>query len=155
VAELIHAEGGKVLATVTAACERVDIKFEQQIWRNGLRLYSGETRAHCHAGITIKTEVTPRAEFKKDKGLLPDVTLIIRATEAKLTYDDVVVDHTAGLDGDAARVVGDLILKTVKAVKPDLEADLLKKADAGIVKAAGTREFKVTLDKLLDAKPKK
>jgi hypothetical protein len=155
VTELLHAAGGKVLATVAASSERVDVRFEQQVWRNGVRLYSGETRAHCRAGLTVRAEVTPRAEFRKDKGLLPDVTLTVRVTSADLSYDDLVVDHTAGIGGDAARVVGDLILKTAKAVKPDLEADLLGKAEAAIVKAAGTREFKVALDKLSDGRAKK
>jgi hypothetical protein len=37
-------------------------------------------------------------------------------------------------------------------VKTDLEGDLLAKANAAIVKAAGTRELRVALDSLLRKK---
>lgn len=155
VTELTHPEEGKMLATVVVACDRVDMKMEHQLWRKGRRLYGGETRAHCQAGITLKAEVTTKSEFKKDAPLaLPEVTFTVKVTDAQLSYGKIVVDRTIGLDGDAAEAVGDLALKVVKAVAPDLEKDLLEKANAAVVKAAGTREFKVTLDKLLEAKKK-
>ncbi len=157
VMELVQEENGKFHATVALACERVDVRFQQQLWRNGLRLYSGETRAHCQAALSLKAEITVKREPSKGVATflqIPDVKITIQATEAKLYYDKLVVDHTAGLDGNAAKVVGDVILKSVKAVKPDLESDLLLKANAAIVKAAGTREVTVKLDKLLASKPK-
>jgi hypothetical protein len=45
-------------------------------------------------------------------------------------------------------------IKAVKTFKPDLEGELLQKGNAAIVKAAGTREFKVALDRLLQLKKK-
>ena len=44
--------------------------------------------------------------------------------------------------------VGDLVIDLVKKVKPDLERQLLEKGNAAIVKAAGTKEIKLELDKL-------
>lgn len=41
VTELTHPAEGKMLATVVVTCERANLKFEQQVWRTGLRLYSG------------------------------------------------------------------------------------------------------------------
>ena len=76
----------------------------------------------------------------------------MKATEAFLFHDEIIIDHTAGLDGEAAKAVGELAIRLVKAAKPDLESDLLEKANAAIVKAAGTREFKIALDKLLGAR---
>ncbi len=154
VTELTHPEPGKVLATVAVAADRVDVRFEQQVWRNGLRLYGGETRAHCKGGIVLKAEVTTKTEFKKGS-FLPEVSLKLRLTDADIYYDKIVVDHTAGLDGDAAKAIGDVLLDVAKAVKPDLEKDIREKAEAAVVKAVGVREFKLALDKLLQTKPKK
>ncbi len=148
VTELTHPKDGQLVATIGVVAERVDVRFEQQLWRNGVRLYGGETRAHCKGGVLIKAEVTTKAEFKKGS-LLPDVTLQVKATEARIVHEDIVVDHTAGLDGEAAKVLGDVMLRTVKAFKPDLERDLLAKGNAAIVKAAGSRELKTSLDRLL------
>ena len=154
VTELTHPEPGKMLATVALVAERVDLRFEQQIWRKGLRLYSGESRAHCKGGLLIKAEVVSKTEFKKGS-FFPEVSLKLRVTDADLYYEDLVVDHTAGLDGDAAKGLGNLLIDVVKAVKPDVEKELREKAEAAIVKAVGIREFRLALDDLLKSKPKK
>jgi hypothetical protein len=154
VIELTHPEEGKIRAAVAVVADRVDVRFEQQLWRNGRRLYGGETRAHCRGGILLKAEVTTKTEFKKGS-FLPEITLKLRVTGADIFYDKIVVDHTAGLDGDAAKALGDVFIEAAKAVKPDLEKDLREKAEAAVVKAVGVREFKVALDKLLSSKAKK
>lgn len=154
VTELTHPAPDRMDVTVSGTCDRVDVHFEHQLWRNGRRLYAGETRAHCKAGLVLKAEVVTKTEFPKG-GLVPEVTVKFKATDADLSYGDLVVEKTAGIEGPAAQVVSDLVLKTVKAVKPDLEKDLLEKANAAIVKAAGEREFKVTLGKVMEVKPKK
>ena len=154
VTELTHPEDGKMLATVAIVAERVDVRFEQQVWKNGLRLYGGETRAHCKGGLLIKAEVISKSEFKKGS-FFPEVTLKLRVADADLFYEKLVVDHTAGVDGDAAKVIGDVLIDVVKAVRPDIEKELREKAEAAIVKAVGIREFKLALDSLLKAKPKK
>ena len=48
---------------------------------------------------------------------------------------------------------GELVLETVKQARPDLERDLLNKANAAIVKAADTKEVRVSLDALLKGGP--
>jgi hypothetical protein len=153
VTELTHPEEGKMLATVSVVAERVELHFEQQLWRNGLRLYAGETRGHCKGALILKAEVTTKTEFKKGS-FFPDISLKLQVTSAELFYEKLVVDHTAGLDGEAARALGDVTIGIVKAVKPHLEKDLLEKADAAIVKAARTKELTVTLDKLMKPKAK-
>jgi hypothetical protein len=154
VTELTHPQPGTMLATVAVVAERVDLRFEQQIWRNGFRLYSGESRAHCKGGLVVKAEVVSKTEFKKGS-IFPEFTFKLRITDADLCYEKLVVDHTAGLDGDAARVVVDALIDLARLVKPDVESDLREKAEAAIVKAVGVREFKLALDKLLAPKPKK
>jgi hypothetical protein len=153
VTELTHPEDGKMLATVSAVAERVDLHFEQQIWKTGMRLYGGETRGHCRGALVLKAEITTKTDFKK--GLFfPTVTLKVQVTKAELYYEKLVIDHTAGLDGDAAKAIGDVAIQIVKAIKPNLEKDLLEKADAAIVKAAQKKELTLTLDKLMAGKKK-
>jgi hypothetical protein len=151
VTQLTHPQDGKIHATVAVVANRVDLLFEQQIWRSGLRIYAGETRAHCKGAILLKAEVTTKTEFAPGS-FLPQVSLKVQVTNAELFYENLVVDHTAGLDGEAAKKLGSLTLQVVKAVKPNIEKDLLAKANAAIVKAGGTHEFKVALDKIISTK---
>jgi hypothetical protein len=153
VKELTHPEEGKMLATLSAVAERVDLHFEQQIWHTGIRLYSGETRGHCKGALLVKAEVETKTEIKKGS-FFPTVSLKLHVISAELFYEKLVVDHTAGLDGEAAKALGDLTISIIKAIKPHLEKDLLEKADAAIVKAAQSKELTVTLDKLMAAKKK-
>ncbi|HUR53021.1 MAG TPA: hypothetical protein VMZ71_02740 [Gemmataceae bacterium] len=143
-------EPGKVTFTalITADC---DFRFEQQLWQNGVRLYSGETRGRFKAGLILKCEATNRTE-KKPGDLLPEVVFRVRATEAELHHDKITVEHTAGLGGDAARLLGDAVLALVKQVKPNLERDLLAKANAAIVKAADTKEVRLSVGSLFKMK---
>jgi hypothetical protein len=129
----------------------VNLKFEQQIWRSGIRLYSGETRARCRAVLHLECESVSRSE-KKPGALLPDIVFRMRVLEAKLNYFDFVVEHTAGVGGDAAKWLGDAVHETIKQWKPSLERNLLDKANAAIVKAGDTKEIRLGLSKLLDGK---
>jgi len=143
-------EPGKVTFTAlfTTDC---DFRFEQQLWQNGVRLYSGETRGRFKAGLILKCEATNRTE-KKPGDLLPEVVFRVRATSAELHHDKITVEHTAGLGGDAARILGDAVLALVKAAKPNLERDLLAKANAAIVKAADTKEVRLSVGSLFKVK---
>jgi hypothetical protein len=153
VTELTHPEAGRINITVAHVVERIDFRIEQQVWRNGLRLYSGETRGHCKAGLLLRGEVVTQTTFKKGS-FLPDVKITLKANGAELFYDKLEIDHTAGVGGDLAEIVGDSLIRLAKTLKPDLEKELIEKANTAIVKAAGTREFKGALDQLVQSKPK-
>jgi hypothetical protein len=127
----------------------VNLKFEQQWWRSGHRLYSGETRARCQAMLHLECESVTRTE-KKPGSLLLDVVFRMRVLTAKLNYRDFVVEHTAGVGGDAAKLLGEAVHETIKQWKPSLERNLLEKANAAIVKAGDTKEIRLGLSKLLD-----
>lgn len=143
-------EPGKAAFTALLGLD-CDLKFEQQVWRNGVRLYSGETRGRCRAALAAKCEVTSRTEKKPDS-LIPDVVFRVRLTDAQLYYDNLVIEHTAGVGGDAARLLGDALVHAVKQAKPQLERDLLAKANAAIVKAADTKEIRVSLGAVLQGR---
>jgi hypothetical protein len=130
----------------------VDLKFQQQLWASGLRLYSGETRGRCRAAVKLQCELTNRAELKKGS-TFPDFILRLRVTEAELFYEDLVVEHTLGIGGEAAHFLGEAGHKLLTRVKPSLERDLIAKANAAIVKAADTKEVRLELEKLIESKP--
>jgi len=149
ITELTRPAEDKLLVTINVVTD-IDFRMEQQLWKRGHQLYSGETRGHCKAGVQLKASVVHKTEFKPGQ-FLPEIALTITTTEAKLFYDKLVIDHTAGLDGEDAKKVGDLVIGLVKDVMPDLEKQLLEKGNAAIVKAAGTKEVKLQLDKLIGA----
>lgn len=129
----------------------VDLRFVQQLWRAGVRVYSGETRGRC--GATLRLACEASTKFEANPGsFLPSATVRFRATAADLSYDRLLVEHTLGVGGDAARLMGDGAHALLTRVKPSLERDLLAKANAAIVKAADTRDIRVGLDKLIATK---
>jgi hypothetical protein len=126
------------------------IRFEQQLWKNGVRLYSGETRARCRPILILKCESTTRVQ--KSGSFIPDVIFRMHVLDAKLTYDDFKVEHTAGVGGDLAEIIGDSLHNTIKLLRPSLEKDMLAKANKAIVKAGDTKEVKLGLGKFLEGK---
>ena len=126
------------------------IHFEQQIWESGIKLYSGSTRAKCRPILGLRCESTSRAV--KTDGALPDVVFRMRVLDARLTYHDLKVERTAGLRGELAESLGDVMLDAVRAWKPSLEKKMLEKANRAIVKAADTKEVRLGLGKLFDGK---
>lgn len=145
-------EAGKTLLDAVVQTD-VRLKYEQQRWAMGKRVYAGETRAMCTAAVTMQVEITSRNEFAPGS-LLPTVVLRVRVTEADLKYWDLECEHTLGMDGPAAKALGKAVHEIMKKVKPDMEKGLLEKANAAIVKAADTKEVKVELGNLLGGKKK-
>lgn len=148
-AELVRPNADQLNVTLNVAMD-INFRMEQQLWLRGRQLYSGETRGHCKAAVQLKAVVRHKTEFKPGT-LLPEINLKVMTTDAKIFYEGLTIDHTAGLDGEDAKKVGDLVIDLVKSVKPDLEKQLLEKGNAAIVKAAGTKEIKLELDKLMSA----
>lgn len=140
-------EDGRLTFTANVGAD-VDLRVEQQVWKAGVRLYSGETRGRCQAALALKCEATTRLDRSKPGALLPDAVVRFRVTDAQLFYENLVVEHTLGVGGDAARLLGDAAHKILTRVKPSLERDLLAKANVAVVKAADTKDVRVGLDKL-------
>ena len=60
---------GRVTFSAMAGVD-CDLKFEQQVWKGGTRLYSGETRGRCRGALLLKCEATTRLE-PKPGGMVP------------------------------------------------------------------------------------
>jgi len=128
------------------------VTYEQQMWAMAKRLYSGETRCRCRAELKLTVELDNKLEFPAGS-VVPNLTLRVRVTNADLTYRDFVCEHTLGMDGKPAEVMGKVALEFAKKVKPNLEKDLLSQANTGIVKAADTKEIRLEFDKILKGQP--
>jgi hypothetical protein len=141
-----HPRPGITTFDVFAALNtRVD--YEQQNWLAGARIYSGRVQARVRAKADVSCEMTSRLEF--GRMLLPEEVIRVRAVSAKLGYDHLVVEHIAGVGGDAAKVLGQALLKLLHELDPSLERELLAKANAAILRAADTKEIRIGLATLL------
>lgn len=116
----------------------------QQNWSNGIKLYDGSLRARFRVKLGLVCEMTTRIEPKG--WLVPDIVFRMRVTEARADYDHFVTEHIAGLGGDAAKVLGEALQKILR---PALEKKLLSKASNAIVKAADTKEVRLSLGSLV------
>ena len=56
------------------------------------------------------------------------------------------------MGGDAAKVLGKGFVEILKVVKPNMEKDMLDKANKAIVKAAENKEIRIEFESLLKAK---
>jgi hypothetical protein len=124
------------------------VEYEQQNWDSGTRLYSGSARARLRVKLLLACEATTRVEASG--GLLPDAYFRLRVTRADLGYDNLVVEHVAGVGGEAAKVLGDTVKGGLREFRPALERDLLARADAAIVKAGDTKEVRLSLANLFN-----
>jgi hypothetical protein len=122
-------------------------EYERQNWRGGTRLYSGSARVRFRVKLKMQCEVTSRLE--KNAAGIPDLVFRMRVVSADLTYDNLVCEHVMGLGGEAARLIGEAVRSGVHKFHPSLERSLLDKANTAIVKAADTKEVRVSLVKIL------
>jgi hypothetical protein len=129
---------------------RTGVYFDQQIWESGVRLHSGSTKAHLQIRALMDVENTIRTE--PSKSFIPDVVFRLRVTDAKVWYKDLEFERVAGIGGDAAPILGEALHDALDRFRPSLERDLLKKASAAIVKAADTKEVRLSLGGLLGSK---
>ncbi|OWK38705.1 hypothetical protein [Fimbriiglobus ruber] len=147
VRDVKHVEAGKTTFEAMIGLD-TRITYEQQLWKSGAKLYSGETRAKCRAALRLTCELTSRFD-RKPGSFLSDIIVRVRVTDAELFYTNLEVEHTLGVGGDAAKLLGDAALKFIRQVKPSLERDLLARANQAIVKAADTKDVRLAFDKLL------
>jgi hypothetical protein len=147
-----YPEAGKLTFDLYVAFDAV-VEYEHQKWDGGARLFSTSARARLRAKATINCEVTTRLE--KTGALLPDAVFKPHVSGAKVSYDNLVVEHMAGVGGEAAKVIGDTVKGGLKKWHPTLETELLKKGDAALVKAGDLKEVRISLAGLFQGKATK
>ena len=112
----------------------------------------------CRLSRSVRVRLRVKAQFDytisvaldtKPGDLLPEAVIRPKVSNVQVSYDDLVVEHIAGVGGTTAKVVGKALLELVDEVKPSLEEDLLTKAEAAVVKAANKQQIRVNLQKWL------
>jgi hypothetical protein len=132
--------------TVSAALD-VRAEMEQQRWQAGVRLYSTSLTARLRVKLKVDCEAEARLDFKD--AALPDAVFRLHIIRADVGYDNLVVEHAAGVGGTAARWLGETVRSGVHRFDPALERGLLERAGAAIVRAGEAREVRVSLSRLL------
>jgi hypothetical protein len=120
-----------------------NVEYEQQHWERGVRLFSGSVRARMRVALTLTCELTTRLE--SGSKLLPEVVLRLRVVRATTAYDQLVIEHLPGVGGDAAKILGEVIVENMKKWHPSVESNLLERLNAAIVKAGDSNEIRVGL----------
>src|SRR5207245_5136752 len=100
--------------------------------------------------LTLGCEVLLKVE--KGKSLLPDLVFRLRVVKSEMKYDNLVVEHIAGIGGTGAKVLGEALQSHIKQWHPSLERDLIAKANAAVVRAADTREVRLGFGSVLKLK---
>jgi hypothetical protein len=144
-----HPEPGRTTFEVFLALDG-RIEYEQQQWKAGIRLYSGRVRARLRIQLVLTCELISRLEWQGQ--FSPDAIFRLHVERAHLTYRDLIVEHIAGVGGDAARLLGEAVQRGIHHWYPSLERNLLAKANAAIEKAADTKEIRIGLRSLLNRK---
>jgi hypothetical protein len=121
-------------------------RYHRQLWESGIKLFDGETRARAVAIVVMTCEST--LSFKPSGGLLPDLVVRARVTQAHFTYDGLVFEHVPGVGGEAAEILGKAVLDVLKKWKPSIERQMIDKLEAAVVKAADTKELRVPFGSL-------
>ncbi|MFQ3592996.1 MAG: hypothetical protein SNJ82_07375 [Gemmataceae bacterium] len=138
--------GGKNRQTFSLYIDLMtNVLLERQTWLKGVRLYSGSTRARVKIQLSLACEIVSRLETPKG-AMLPELVFRFRILNSFLSYDDLVVEHTAGVGGDTAKYLGELVLSIIKHIKPSLEVKLFERANAAILKAGDSKEIRIGLN---------
>ncbi len=120
--------------------------YWHHVWESGVRLYAGSVRARFRAKVLLRCEVTSRLEA--GKYFIPDAVFRMRAKQAHLAYDNLVFEHIPGIGGDAAKILGGAFHGAIRQWHPSLERGLLQKGNAAIVKAADTKDVRLSLGRV-------
>jgi hypothetical protein len=119
------------------------VEYQQQSWEAGVRLLDASARARLRLRLTLDGEASTRIE----PGVLlaPEAVFRLRVTRSDLRFDDFVLEHIAGIGGEAAKLFGEALRHRLHEGRPSLEDALLARANAAIVKAGDTKEVRLSL----------
>jgi hypothetical protein len=148
--DVCYPEPGKMTFLASVALD-LEVDYDRQRWDEGKRVFAASLRGRLHVKLKLWVEATTRTEMGPNQ-LLPDTIFRLRIVRAECRYDNLVIEHVAGVGGEAARVFGDTVIAGMRHWKPSLERHLLERAEAAIVKAGDTREIRIGLSRLLGGK---
>ena len=147
ISDITSPEAGRTTFLVTLA-QPVRAWHETQVWKSGARLVGSTTQARVRGILKLRCELASRVELPAGQ-FVPVAVVRLHVVAADVGYDGFVCEQVVGLHGKMAKVTGDALKAVVTAIKPDLEAKALERANAEVVKAADTREVRLELGRLL------
>jgi hypothetical protein len=124
------------------------LEYDHQIWDAGTRIYAASVQARFRVKLLLKCEAT--AKLDSGKSWLPDAVFRLHATGANLSYDNLVFEHVAGIGGSGAKLLGKAFYNIVRDFNPALEKHMLERAAESIVKAADTKEVRISFAKVFE-----
>jgi hypothetical protein len=146
VRELQKPQPDRMTFTAIVAMD-IHCDYDRQQWESGIRLHSAGLRARARVILALQCEVLAR--FEKSTGLIPDLVFRLRVLGSQCTYENLKVEHLAGLGGEAAEQLGKTFVRAMRQWKPSIERKLLDKANAAIVQAGDTKEVRIGLAGLM------
>jgi hypothetical protein len=146
VRDIRPAADGSVAFSVFLLCD-ARVEYTEHIYEAGIRVLATSARARLRLHLAVDCQAVARLDGSSL--WVPDLVLSIRATKALVTYDNLVVEHAAGVGGDAARLMGEAVKKSLHGLRSGLEVSWLAKADAAVIKAGHAREVRLSLSKLV------
>jgi|SRR6516162_9259518 hypothetical protein len=135
-------EPGRLTFTVALALD-ARAEYQRQLWEAGVKVFDTTARARFRIKARLDCEATTRLEA--NFFLMPEAVVRLAITKSDVQFDNIVVEHIAGVGGDAAKVLGDAVIKSIHQLHPSLERRLLDKANAAVVKAGATKEVRLGL----------
>jgi hypothetical protein len=140
------AEQGKMTFTVFCAFD-ARAEYWRQLWEAGIKAFDASARARFRVKLTLHCEAVMQLE--PGSFLVPDIVFRLHVLDSNLQWDNFVLEHVAGVGGEAAKLFGDGVKKALDKWHPSLERNLLAKANAAIVKAGSSKEVRIGLSQLL------
>jgi hypothetical protein len=129
------------------AAMQANVEYTQWLWESGVRLYSSSARARLRGVLRLHCEMVTRVETTGT--FVPDLVFRLRVLHAESSYDNLVVEHIAGVGGSTARLLGEGIRGGLKQWHPSIERNLMNKVNTAVMKAGDSREVRISLSKLL------
>jgi hypothetical protein len=120
-----------------------DVEYEQQNWERGIKLFSGKVKARLRVSLNLTCELATRLE--PGKLVLPDMVLRLRVLRAATAYDQLVVEHLPGFGGQTAKILGEIVVESIKKWHPSVERNLLDRLNVAIVKAGDSKDIRIGL----------
>ena len=142
ISDLKQSEPGKLTFSTRLAMD-THVDYDKQKWAEGTRLWGAGLKARVRIKLTLPCEVT--ANLQNKGALLPEVVFRLRVLGSEVGYDNVKVEHVAGIGGDGAKLLGGKFLDAMRQWRPSLERKLVEKANASIFKAGDTKEIRIGL----------
>jgi hypothetical protein len=135
-------ESDAMAFTVHVASD-VRVNATQEQWEDGLKLYGASVRARARISCTIRCEVTVTPELNDSKLVLVAKAKVLHAN---VGYDNLRVEHVAGLGGDAAKLFGKAAQEMIHQWKPSIERGLLAKANQAVTKAIEKKAIRIKVN---------